>query len=275
MDAVLRALADPTRRCILDLIASSEMAAGELARHFDVSHPAVSQHLAVLREAGLVEVRKDGTSRFYRARPAAMTPAKLFMEAFWDERLRQLAAATGEPPLIPEQITIEKEVLLAAPISDVWKLLTAPDMTNKWIGVSASIHAVVGGPFRVEIVPGNFAVGEVLEVDKPHVLSHTWSWEGDRGSSLGTASTTVTWTLIPTATGTLLHLAHRSLPDMNSATTHGNGWNHYLERLSRLAAGRRVPKDPWVDNPSLMIDQLHAREATSPSTKRKGKAKKQ
>ena len=69
MEAALKAIAEPRRRQILTLVRDEELSAGEIAAQFDVSRPAVSQHLAVLKEAGLVDERRNGTRRMYRARP--------------------------------------------------------------------------------------------------------------------------------------------------------------------------------------------------------------
>lgn len=93
MDAAMRALAEPRRREILSLVAHRELAAGAIAAHFDVTRPAISQHLGVLKEAGLVHERKEGTRRFYRARPEGMAGLRAFLEHFWDERLQRLKAA--------------------------------------------------------------------------------------------------------------------------------------------------------------------------------------
>ena len=90
MEAVLRAIAAPHRRGILTLVRDGELSAGEIAAHFDVSRPAVSQHLNVLKEAGLVNERRNGTRRLYRARPEGLVPIKAFLEGFWDDRLEGL-----------------------------------------------------------------------------------------------------------------------------------------------------------------------------------------
>lgn len=90
MEAALRAIAEPRRRRILALVRDVELSAGEIAGHFDVSWPAVSQHLAVLKDAGLVSERRSGTRRLYRARPEGLAPLRSFLEAFWDERLGEL-----------------------------------------------------------------------------------------------------------------------------------------------------------------------------------------
>ena len=93
MDAVLRAIAEPRRREILQLIQEAELSSGEIAANFDVSGPAISQHLKVLLEAGLVTMRKEGTRRLYRARPEGLAEVRSFLEAFWDEGLRSLKEA--------------------------------------------------------------------------------------------------------------------------------------------------------------------------------------
>ena len=90
MEAALKAIAAPHRRHILSLVRDDELSAGEIAAHFDVTRPAVSQHLTVLKEAGLVDERRNGTRRLYRARPAGLLPIREFLEEFWDERLEAL-----------------------------------------------------------------------------------------------------------------------------------------------------------------------------------------
>ena len=94
MDAALRAVADPTRRAILRLVREGELPAGEIAGHFPaMSRPAVSQHLRVLTEAGLVEVRPDGNRRIYRWRREGLRDAATFVEEMWSDRLTRLKAA--------------------------------------------------------------------------------------------------------------------------------------------------------------------------------------
>ena len=90
MEAALKAIAAPHRRQILTLVRDGELSAGEIAAHFDVTRPAVSQHLNVLKEAGLVSERRNGTRRLYRARPEGLVPVKQFLEEFWDPRLEAL-----------------------------------------------------------------------------------------------------------------------------------------------------------------------------------------
>lgn len=94
MDEALRAVADPTRRAILHLVRNDELPAGEIASHFpSMSRPAVSQHLRVLTEAGLVDVRPDGNRRLYRWRREGLRDAASFVEEMWSDRLARLKAA--------------------------------------------------------------------------------------------------------------------------------------------------------------------------------------
>ena len=90
MEAALKALAEPHRRRILTLIRNDELSAGEIESHFPLTRPAVSQHLTVLKEAGLVHERRNGTRRLYSVRPEGLTDVKAFLESFWDERLEAL-----------------------------------------------------------------------------------------------------------------------------------------------------------------------------------------
>jgi DNA-binding transcriptional ArsR family regulator len=98
MEETIRAIAEPNRRRILRLVADGELSAGEIASSFEITRPAVSQHLTVLREAGLVSERREGTRRLYSLRPEGFADLKSFLEAFWDEGLERLkeAAETEE-----------------------------------------------------------------------------------------------------------------------------------------------------------------------------------
>ena len=106
----LGALADPTRRELLDLLAAGELAAGDLADRFPVSRPAISRHLRVLREAGLVTTRTDGKRRLYALDPRPLRELDAWLEPYrdlWAQRLDALdteiargrrARRTGEAP---------------------------------------------------------------------------------------------------------------------------------------------------------------------------------
>jgi DNA-binding transcriptional ArsR family regulator len=93
MEAVLRAIAEPRRRAILHLVQDAELTAGEIAARFEVSRPAISQHLTVLKDAGLIAERRAGTRRLYRARPEGLAELRAYLDGFWDGRLNLLKQA--------------------------------------------------------------------------------------------------------------------------------------------------------------------------------------
>ena len=94
IDESLRAVADPTRRAILRLVRDREVPAGEIATHFpSISRTAVSQHIRVLADAGLVAVRPDGNRRLYRWRREGLRDAATFVEEMWADRLARLKQA--------------------------------------------------------------------------------------------------------------------------------------------------------------------------------------
>jgi len=89
-DAVLRAIAEPQRRRILQLVRDGEQPAGGIAEHFDITPQAVSQHLRVLKDAGLITERREGTRRLYALRPDALQSLREFVDGLWPSSLAQL-----------------------------------------------------------------------------------------------------------------------------------------------------------------------------------------
>jgi len=94
MFEIIQALAEPNRFAILQLLQKSELPAGKIADSFrDITRPAVSQHLGVLKNAGLIVERREGTSRIYRVRPEGFSKLKTLLEDFWDPKLEKLKFA--------------------------------------------------------------------------------------------------------------------------------------------------------------------------------------
>ena len=89
-DDVLRALADPTRRQILRLVQHTELPAGQIAAHFELTQQAVSQHLTVLKRAGLLTERRDGTRRLYSLQSESLQPLRTLLDEFWPDALARL-----------------------------------------------------------------------------------------------------------------------------------------------------------------------------------------
>lgn len=91
--AMIQAIGEPTRFEILRLIRGRELAAGEIAHEFAVTRPAISHHLGILREVGLLQERRAGTKRLYTVRPEALGELRNFIDGFWEPRLRRLKRA--------------------------------------------------------------------------------------------------------------------------------------------------------------------------------------
>jgi DNA-binding transcriptional ArsR family regulator len=90
MEEALKAIANPRRRAMLSLVWDAERTASEIAAHARLSKPATSQHLKVLRDAGLVHVRVDGNRRLYRADAPKVAELRQALEEFWGERLTRM-----------------------------------------------------------------------------------------------------------------------------------------------------------------------------------------
>jgi len=92
-EAAFHALADPNRRAILRLVRDHSRSVNEIAEQFDITQQAVSQHLKVLRDAGLVAVRPQGQRRLYVVRPEGLTELRDFLDEFWPDSLQRLKEA--------------------------------------------------------------------------------------------------------------------------------------------------------------------------------------
>jgi DNA-binding transcriptional ArsR family regulator len=93
MDGLLAAIGEPNRRAILRLVAEREMRAGDIAAAFTITRPAVSQHLTILKEAGLISERRDGTRRLYRLRPEGLAELRTFLSELWPNALERFKVA--------------------------------------------------------------------------------------------------------------------------------------------------------------------------------------
>jgi DNA-binding transcriptional ArsR family regulator len=96
IEKVIQAITEPRRREILSLVRDGEMTSSSIASHFEISAPAISQHLRVLEESGLVLVRREGTKRYYRMRREGFSELKQYIDRFWDDSLLLLKEAAEE-----------------------------------------------------------------------------------------------------------------------------------------------------------------------------------
>jgi DNA-binding transcriptional ArsR family regulator len=97
-DAALKALAEPHRRVILELVAGEPRPVGDIASHLDITPQAVSRHLKVLHEAGLVDERREGTRHLFVVNPDGFSAVQQFLADFWTQHLGRLRNAVEDPP---------------------------------------------------------------------------------------------------------------------------------------------------------------------------------
>ena len=147
-----------------------------------------------------------------------------------------------------ESTTVEREIAIDADPETVWEFLVDPDKATRWMGISASLDPRPGGAYRVEVIPGNVAVGEFVELDPPRRLVQTWGWEPGGAGDVAPATTRIEIELVPNGEGTTLRFKHE-LPTPKSAESHAQGWDHYLERLVVAARGDDPGVDPWIERP--------------------------
>jgi uncharacterized protein YndB with AHSA1/START domain len=147
-----------------------------------------------------------------------------------------------------ETLAVERELAIDARPETVWEFLVDPEKASRWMGQHASFDPRPGGIYLVQVIPGNTAKGEFVELDPPRRLVYTWGWEPGQEAthSVPPGSTTVTIELVPNGTGTTLRFSHTGLPSAAAADSHAHGWDHYLERLAIAARGDEPGEDPWV-----------------------------
>jgi uncharacterized protein YndB with AHSA1/START domain len=146
-----------------------------------------------------------------------------------------------------ETTSIQRELAIDASPETVWEFLVDPGKATRWMGQNASLDARPGGMYRVEVIPGNTARGEFVEVDPPHRLVYTWGWEPEgMEKSTPPGTSTIEIELVPEGDGTVLRFTHRDLPSEEAVQRHAHGWDHYLERLVVAARGDDPGVDPWI-----------------------------
>jgi DNA-binding transcriptional ArsR family regulator/uncharacterized protein YndB with AHSA1/START domain len=175
LDVRLHALRSRTRREILALVWDRELAAGDIAAAFALTQATISEHLAVLRAAGLVTMNRVGTSRRYRARPEALTGLYGALEGTskWqtatDIPERALASTTTGPVVIAR-------VDLPTPPETTFTAFTDPAVYSRWLQVPVTID---DGNFAATLEWGTEVRGRYEVVVPPHLIAMSWDFEDD------------------------------------------------------------------------------------------------
>ncbi len=148
-----------------------------------------------------------------------------------------------------ESVSFQREIVIAAPPETVWEYLVNADLARRWMGQQVEFDPRPGGIYRVEVLPGNTARGEFVELDPPHRLVYTWGWEPGENGTLALVppgASTVEMQLEPREGSTVVRIHHRDLPTAESAESHAAGWDHYLPRLVIAATGGDPGRDDWL-----------------------------
>ena len=251
------ALGDPTRRAIFERLHRGPTAVGELARELPVSRPAVSQHLRVLKEAGLVRDRADGTRRLYQVDPAGLAELRSYLETFWDSALADFRAAAEcdrEERRMSTQATIEpivRSVTVQCPVERAFEVYTS-GMARWWPleshsvaagsgrrATSAVIEPRVGGRMYEVQEDGTEAHWGAVEAwDPPHRLVISWKVNPE-----APAPTEIEVRFLAVGDGTRVQVEHRGWERLGvergraAREDYGSdeGWGLVLERYVRAA----------------------------------------
>ena len=257
MPDLVAAVAEPNRRRLLQLLGPGEQTVSQLASHFTVSRSAISQHLGVLADSGLVTSRRAGKFQYYRLNARGMAALRAELDSFWTRELDQLVRDARAAALKETSMPFEKSVLVPLNADETFALITQPDRLRRWQVITARVDLRAGGEYRWTVIPGNSAAGTFTEVEPGRRVVFTWGWEGS--AELPPGASTVIITLEPAAGGTMVHLTHEGLSGEQEAS-HAAGWTHYLGRLVTAATAGDAGPDEWAAKPDL--DPLSSAEAT-------------
>ncbi|QUR69571.1 TIGR03086 family metal-binding protein [Mycobacterium spongiae] len=257
---MLEVAAEPTRRRLLQLLALGERTVTQLASQFPVTRSAISQHLAVLAEVGLVAARKQGRERYYRLDERGMLQLRAHFESFWSDELDRLVvdAAHYTPAQGEFVMPFEKTVVLPLDPAETFALITRTDRLRRWMTVAGRVELRNGGAYRWTVTPGHTAAGTVVDIEPGKKVVFSWGWEDDGDPPPG--GSTVTITLHPVDGGTEVKLVHDGLTQ-EQAARHAEGWNHFLDRLVLAGHHGDAGPDDWGAAPDP-LDELSCAEAT-------------
>jgi DNA-binding transcriptional ArsR family regulator len=189
----LAALGDATRRRIVERLAAGPCAVGDIARSLPVGRPAVSMHLRVLQEAGLVRHERAGNRRLYHLDPQGLAVLRAYMDAYWSHALRAFEMAAfarqkGQPVAVESELSVLKTVVVPLPLVEAFALFVQQD---KWWpvathhiaeppGVTAVLEPFLGGRWFERCADGREQEwGRVLVWRPPHQIVLSWQVSSD------------------------------------------------------------------------------------------------
>lgn len=235
LDAGLRGLAHPTRREILWHVWNRALPVGDITRRFDVSGPTISEHLKVLREAGLVERTIDGTTHRYSANVRRIEELGSYVVAFGPAQSETTVSATADAAR-PKPVTVRTwrtviEFDLPASPAEVYRYWTQADAMRRWLFDDVDVDPLPGGTFRFRGDGGEEIRGRFKHLSPGAFVSFTWAFTVDE-VPLPPGHHEVTVWLRPTDDGTATSAEIvQSSPDADDAVPHEALWQEMLGRL--------------------------------------------
>ena len=257
LDVRLRALRSRTRREILALVWDRELPAGDIAAAFALTGATISEHLAVLRSAGLVRMNRVGTSRRYRARPEALIGLHGALEGTtkWQSATHIPERALAETRTRPAVVA---RVDLPVPPETTFTAFTDPTVYSRWLQVPVSID---DGDFAATLEWGTEVRGRYEVVVPPHLIVMSWDFEDDNVPVPGHPLTG--YLRIHEQAGGSRVEVHQLTENADQATFMEAAWGMVLGRLKRnlLTASDptadAIPKPPRPKRPSRAEQAAH------------------
>jgi DNA-binding transcriptional ArsR family regulator/uncharacterized protein YndB with AHSA1/START domain len=236
LQRLLDALSSPVRREILWLVRDRELAVGDISAAFEVSAPTISQHLAVLRHAGLVDMRVDGTFRRYTARVERLRGLEALIA---DDGRWQPATGLAEAELATPSVELVVKVAVDLPITPTaaFEQFTDPVAYSRWMGVPVTL---VDGRFSCTLEWGTRIRGVYEVVAPPSLLAMRWDFEDDNVPVPGDER--VAYLRIhDTVQGCHIEI-HQLVADQREADFMTVAWGMVLGRLTESVTGRTATR---------------------------------
>lgn len=237
MDLVFKALADPTRRHLLDqLHERNGQTLSELCERVAMARQSVTQHLALLEDANLISTVKRGREKLHYLNPVPLHEIQQrWIDKFEQPRLDALATVKRRATTMHRPDYVYVTYIEATPEA-VWEALTDADITASYWGHRNESTWAVGAPWRHARADGSGddGGGTVVEADRPHRLVLTWD------------ESTLTFTIEPVGGIVRLTVLHEDLDDATREAV-SSGWPAVLSNLkSLLETGHPLSTEPWV-----------------------------